>query len=501
MGRIIPLLAGLIFYGLAGVSAWAGERVTLLHVNDVYEILPKEGKGGLAELATVVNRERQKNPNTLFTLGGDLLSPSLLSGVTRGAHMVELFNAMGLEAAVPGNHEFDFGPDNFALQVSASRFVWVATNMAEENDRPFAGMPSHLIQPVGEVKVGLLGLITPETPTLSKPGESVHFEAVEDAALEGVAALQAAGAEVIVALTHLSIDEDKRLAHAVPGIHVILGGHDHEAMTFLEHGVLILKAGSDAEQLGVVDLEVEKGENGGKIKVIPQWRMVPVQGAAPDPKVGAIVERYQKGLEEALGQPIGRFVSAASSQKEVIRNEETGIGNLITDAMRLSTGAEVALMNGGGIRGDRSYPAGMGLTPKDVLGELPFANVTLLIQLHGVDLRLALENGVSRVEEKSGRFLHLSGATVVYDPARPAGSRLVSALVEGRPIEDKQLYKVALSDYLFTGHDGFEMLKGGQLLIDASGATLTANQVIDWVKAHPEIRGAAEGRVTRAGGK
>ena len=185
------------------------------------------------------------------------------------------------------------------------------------------------------------------------------------------------------------------------------------------------------------------------------------------------------------------------SRRATVRLAESNFGDLIADAMRAHVGAEVALTNGGGIRGDRTYDPGTVLTRKDILTELPFGNVVMLIELSGADLLAALENGVSQVPDAAGRFPQVSGLTFSYDAAKPAGSRIVKVKIGGAPLDPGGTYKVATNDYIFGGGDGYAALGHGKPLIDASAATLMASMVIDYIAKEGEIAPKVDGRITR----
>ena len=150
----------------------------------------------------------------------------------------------------------------------------------------------------------------------------------------------------------------------------------------------------------------------------PEWRLVSTAGVTPDPQVAAIVKGFEDELSRELDVVVGTTTVELDSQRSSVRSMETTMGNLIADAIRDGVGAEVGFANGGGIRGDRTYDAGTELTRKDILTELPFGNVTLLIELSGADLLAALENGVSRVEDGAGRFPQVSGISSLSTPPR-----------------------------------------------------------------------------------
>ena len=420
-----------------------------------------------------------------------------MSGLTQGAQMVEMMNAIGTDIAVVGNHEYDFGPEVAARNFAASAFPWLGANVLGPDGMPTGGLVSTRIMEKGGFRIGFFGVITPETDILSSPGEDIAFAPVMEAARTAVEALKAEGAELIVALTHLGIAEDRKLAAKVKGIHLILGGHDHVPIAFHEGWVPIFKAGYDAHYLGVVDVHVEWVERRGKksLSVLPEWRLVTTAGVAPDPGVQALVDKHEARLDEELAVVIGATSVELDSRRASVRTGETNLGNLVAEAMRRGVGAEVGLTNGGGIRGDRTYAAGTELTRKDVLTELPFGNSVVLMELAGADLRAALENGVSRVEDGAGRFPQIAGVRLVYDPVAPAGSRVVEVEVGGAPLDLAKVYTVATNDYMAGGGDGYASLANGRQLIDASGATFMASMVMDHIESLGTVAPAVDGRI------
>jgi 5'-nucleotidase/UDP-sugar diphosphatase len=485
---------------LAAFGAWAAPvTITVLHTNDVYEISPKDGHGGLAQLMTLLKRERAAAEHSITTFGGDLISPSVLSGLTQGSQMVDIYDRLGTDIAVLGNHEFDFGPEILAERIRASSFPWLGTNVLGPDGKPALGTVATRMMEVAGYRIGFFGVLAPETEVLSSPGETISFAPIIATATATVEQLQADGADLIVALTHDDIADDRELARSVDGINLILGGHDHEPITFYEGDVLIAKAGYDAHYLAAIDLSVDRVMKRDKevVQVIPAWRYLPTAGVAPDPEIQAVVDRYNAELDEKLNVPVGTTTVELDSRRATVRTAESNFGNLIADAIRAAVGADVAIMNGGGIRGDRTYDAGTVLTRKDILSELPFGNVTVLIELSGADLLAALENGVSQVEDTAGRFPQVSGMSYRYDATKPAGSRIVEVEVGGAPLEMGKIYKVATNDYVFGGGDGYAALTRGKPIIDAAGGTLMASMVMDYIAEQGEVAPRVEGRITR----
>lgn len=495
---------------LAGAAALAGAmllpatsmaqngKLTFLHINDIYEIAPIKGQGGFAPLMTLLKQERQRDANAVTTVGGDFLSPSLLSGTTRGDQMIALFNSIGVDAVTFGNHEFDFGNEVLKARIAESKFPWIGTNVLTTDGKPYGGSVATWTKTIGDIKVGFLGVITPETAHLSSAGRDVRFADVKESAATAVKRLKDEGANVVVALTHLTIEEDRDLAFKVKGIDLVLGGHDHDPISFYEGSTLILKAGHDGQYLGVVELAVStKGtEKGPATTVTPTaWRFTTTAGVAPDAEVATLVKTYTDNLDSTLAAVIGTTETDLDSRKDVVRTQEATMGNLIADALREGLKADVAITNGGGIRADALRPAGSRITRKDIFAELPFGNVGVLTELKGSDLLSALEHGVSKVEEKAGRFPQVSGVTFTYDPKLPSGTRVTEAKVGGKPLDPGAVYRVATNDYMLKGGDGYGALTRGKVVVDASGAVLMATIVMDYVEARKTVAPKVEGRI------
>jgi len=481
----------------SGSAAAEQVRLTFFHVNDIYEYHPTDGVGGLAELSTLLKRRSAETPNPLFTFGGDLISPSLASNLTKGAHLIALFNILGPVAAVPGNHEFDFGPAIFAERIGESRFPWIGTNVLGADGAPFGGMVASKIVEKGGVKIGFLGILTARTGELSLC-DGIVFANETETARTAARRLRAQGAEIVVALTHLDIEQDRALALAVPDIDLILGGHDHDPIAIRETGALVLKAGQDARWLGEIDMLVERPDPGqtGKTKVTPLgWRFEAVRGVPPDPAMISVIAATDALLTQALDHPLVSVDQPLDSRTGTVRGGEAAIGNLFADALRAHFEADAALINGGGLRGNRLYPAGIILTKRDILAEMPFGNAVMLLELSGAQLRGVVEYGLSGLETKAGRFPQVSGMTVSYDPTRPAGQRVASIAIGGKPVQDSTMYRLATSDYLGHGGDGYADLKQARVIVDASGGPLLVNVVGDYLAAKRHVAPLVEGRM------
>ena len=313
------------------------------------------------------------------------------------------------------------------------------------------------------VKVGLIGLVLPETKTTSRPGADVEFLSPCDVARKLVPEMRARGANVVVGLTHLTMREDKELARCAD-FDVIIGGHEHTQLESLSGRTPIFKMTSDAREMARIQLNIYAAS--GKLESI-DWEAIPITNEiADDPAFAAITRKYDKLLRE-LDERVGRTDVALDARDEPSRSEETNVGNFIADAFRKQTGADVALINGGTIRADTIIEAG-DLTRRDVLSILPFANPVVKLEITGATLRAALEHGVSRsMEDKQpGRFPQVSGLRFSFDATRPVGKRITEVLINNQPLDDRKTYTLATTTFLAVeGGDDYQMLKNQRFLI------------------------------------
>jgi 2',3'-cyclic-nucleotide 2'-phosphodiesterase (5'-nucleotidase family) len=468
-----------------------------VQTNDIDRMGDEKGRGGFAKLAAVVKRERAEG-TTFFVHSGDTLSPSLLSGIDKGAHIIDILNHMGVDVMTPGNHEFDFGADNFRTRIGEAKFPIVTSNVREPGGGQPANTSDTLIKDVGGVKIGFYGMTTADTPEVSSPGDITFADEIETARAKQKE-LKEAGAEFVVAVIHSGFVEDMELARA--GLaDLILTGHDEHLLTFYNGRTAMTESESQANYVVVTTIAFDKTEKDGKVSTSwkPAWEIVDTIGVEADPEIAAVVDGYKKKLDVELAIEIGTTTTPLDSRRATVRSQEAAIGNLIADAMRTAVGADVAVTNGGGIRADKEYAAGAKITRGDILAELPFGNTTVKLELSGADVLAALENGFSQVEEGAGRFPQISGMTVEVDLKAAAGSRVKSVMVGDKPLDPGATYTLATNDFMARGGDGYTAFAKAKNLIDPIDAQLMASQVIDYVAAEGTVSPAVEGRIKTA---
>jgi 2',3'-cyclic-nucleotide 2'-phosphodiesterase (5'-nucleotidase family) len=259
-------------------------------------------------------------------------------------------------------------------------------------------------------------------------------------------------ADLVIVLSHLGFPADRRLAQEVPGIHLIVGGHTHTRIEKPQkvNGTWIVQAWEYGKTLGCLDLIRTDGRitlDGGRLITID-----PQKGSAPE--IAALVENYGRQVQVALDKVIGEALIDLDGRGT--RERETNLGNLLTDRLRQETGAEVAILNGGGIRAD--IPAGS-IRVRQIMDVLPFNNFPVVLSLTGSEIKELLEHGVSEAGGHGGKFPQVSGVVFVYRTASPSGRRVFQVEIGGQPLEPERLYTVATNDFLAAGGDGYAVFK------------------------------------------
>jgi 2',3'-cyclic-nucleotide 2'-phosphodiesterase (5'-nucleotidase family) len=489
------LVAGLLSTVALAPAQAEVVKITLLGVGDVYNFAGGKTRGGMARLNAVARAERAANPNFLYLFDGDLLSPSLLSGLDRGMNMIELTNVVPFDLAVPGNHEYDFGVQNFDDKLKASKYPWAAINITHADGSAVKGLAGVTVKEVAGVKIALIPVAQDTSPQVASTGE-LKFGPTAQAAIDAAKQARKDGAELVVGVVQAPHSDDQKM-FASKAFDVILSGDDHDLVVQYNGITAYVDTSTEANHLVPIDLTVNIEEKNGKrtVKWEPNFRFIDTASVTPDPETQKLVDGFAAELDKELNVVIGKTTGPLDSRRNIVRTQEAAIGNLIADAMKDAVAADIAITNGGGIRADKEYAAGSDITRRDVLSELPFGNVTVLTEVSGKQIWEALENGFSLYEDGAGRFPQVSGLKVVADVKQAKGSRVVSVMVGGEPLDLAATYKLATNDYMLDGGDGYTALKGGKVTVDARGGKLIANDVMVLLKKLGTVDAKVEGRI------
>ncbi len=470
--RIFALILAVVMTLSLSVNAFAGKElapkdgkyVAILHTNDVHGRYV-EGKDiiGIPTIAAA----KKDMPNALLVDAGDALHGLPFATLSQGSDVVKLMNSAGYDVMVPGNHDFNYGYEQLLNLSKEATFAMLANNVSKDGKTI---LPATTIKEVDGIKVGFFGVATPETAFKTNPKgiEGITFDDIVTASKASVAELQEQEADVIVAIAHLGVDKSStdtsyKLAKEVPGIDVIIDGHSHTL--FPEGGetvndVLITSVGSYEQALGYVIITFDKDNKlATKYAHIENAETV-TQEVKPDADVAKMVESITADQDKKLNVEVGSVNETLSSAREPgVRTQEMALGNLVADATLDATGADIALLNGGGLRAD--LKAGT-ITKKDVVTCLPFGNYIITKYVTPKQLKSLMENGVSKIPGADGRFPQIGGFSFVYDPSMEAGERVTEITVKGKKVDlndDTTKILLATNDFIAVGGDEYTVLK------------------------------------------
>jgi len=379
--------------------------------------------------------------------------------ISKGENAIKVLEAAGYDYMTLGNHDFNYGKERLFELRDMSQVGMLSANIVDENGEYI--FTPYVIEEVGGVKVGIYGLSTPDTVILTNPNNVVGlvFKDPIEVSKEIVEELEDK-TDVIIALAHLGLDESstvtsKALAQEVEGIDLIIDGHSHSMLEAgqLENNTLIVQTKNYGQNLGYVDIEILEGEVTGITARL--LAAADTADVVPDPDLQKTIEDIEAANAEVFNEVIATTDVYLDGVRENVRTKETNLGNLSADAARAATGADIAFVNGGGIRED--IPVG-DITKGKIAAIFPFGNTIEVKKITGADLKAMLEWSVSDYPAAKGAFLQVSGLEFSFDPAKEAGSKVVEILVGGEAFDEAKEYTVAINDFMSTGGDGYSML-------------------------------------------
>ncbi|GAB6858953.1 ExeM/NucH family extracellular endonuclease [Microbacterium xylanilyticum] len=511
--------------------------INIATINDFHGRIEADGAAaGAAVVAGAVEQFRKQNPNTIFAAAGDLIGASTFTSfIQQDNPTIDALNAAGLEVSAAGNHEFDQGYADLRDRViPRADWTYLSSNVFLTADGTPALTPSW-VKDVQGVKVGFIGAVTEDLPTLVSPDGMKGLE-VRDIAtsVNKVAAELKDGdpsngeADVIILLVHegatttdvASITPESRLGEIVNGVdksvNAIVSAHTHLAYNHVIDGRPVVSAGQYGENMGLMDLKVDPATKKllsitNEIKPLTVNK-VPQYPA--DPAVQAIVDAAKTKADELgsvkLGDITADFNRARQSDgKTENRGGESTLGNFVADVQKWSTGADFAFMNPGGLRANLTYAASTAagdadgsVSYREAATVQPFANTLMTVKLTGAQVKQVLEQqwqpaGSARPFLKLGVSKEL---TYTYDPSAAAGSHITGIRLNGTPIDPTSTYTVGANAFLAAGGDAFTAFQQGTDKKDTGKVDLQS--MVDWFAANktasPDLAQRAVGAVLSA---
>lgn len=492
----VPLMAAAFGSGAAVQAQPSPDEsaVSILYFNDGHEISPVTDKlgtrGGVARIKSLVDGVQG---DKIVAFGGDLGGGTLFGGVFKGFPMVEAFNRIPVDVANFGQHDFDAGPANTLELIQASSFGWITSNLTGKDGSPFGGVPQYRVYEKQGIRIGFIGLTSAmETTTQDDAVRQNPVIASAKAAVEKLKAEHRP--DLIVALTQEPVQDDKALLQAVPDIRIVFTEEEAEERSFsyeLGDGKKQYILAPQGNMGSIAHVKIGKRAD-GQVEIAHDFLKAD-ETVTEDVSLAALAAEYQAKLDTALAKKIATAGSGLPyGDNHESRFQETAIGNLIADAYRDYYRTDAAFANGGGIRA--SIKEG-GFSLKDARSVLPFGNKIVVAEVTGSMLLDALENSVAAVDKLAGGFLQVSGISYTYNPSLPAGSRIVRADIGGKPVEKERAYKLALSNYMYTGGDKYTMFGKAKTLVGASEAVTDFELLSAYVEKKGSVDAKLEGRI------
>lgn len=451
------IIAVLILFFPIFVFAQQSQEVIILQINDVYEIAPLSNGavGGMARVATIYKQLKAENPNTFFVHAGDFVNPSVIGTLSyegkriKGKQMIEVMNVAGIEYVTLGNHEFDLDYEDLQQRINESDFTWVIANAKHKSENgllsPFfkekqgikSDFPSSVILKAGNLRIGMIGLMLQMDNRFLKVENSLEVVQKEYDKLKD-------STDVVLALTHQTIEADKALATKMQMIPLIMGGHEHDNMKIRVGEGVVCKADANAKTAYIhrlsYDFQTKKTTIRSELKKIDNT--IP-----DDPETAKVVNKWLQIAENsarAIGLNPQDVVMETSEPldglESSVRNKHTNLTDLIANAMKAASPNTVAAFyNGGSIRIDDKIEGKV--TEYDILRVLPFGGQIFEVKMKGSLLQKIIEIGVAN--KGKGGYLH-------HANIKKKGKKWK---VDGKRIKKDSYYNVAMTDFLMTGRE------------------------------------------------
>lgn len=465
--------------------------IDILSINDFHGSLKASGKNvGIAKLVGEVKKAKAANPDTIFVAAGDLFQGSAESNLLYGKPVSEAMKEAGLVASAIGNHEYDWGIDKIEGWAKDGGFDFLAANIYDKTtNKPVDYAKPYKIVEIDGVKVGFIGLATPETAYKTKPDivKNVEFKDPASILPTYIEKVKAEGAQIVVVLSHLGAAQDKAGVITgeaaditkVPGIDAVIAAHTHNTVSGKVNGVPVIEAYYNGRNLGKLTFVLDKTTNKVLLSIPGKDELYNRAATlTEDAATKAMLDKYISEIQPILSEKIGTV------NVDMIKDDTKGtlLGEWSADLMRKITGTQIGIQNGGGLR--VSIEKG-DLTVGKMYEYMPFDNTLVTVDLTGAQLKEAVENGIKN--EKLGiAFGQIAGLYVKYDLSKPFGERVLDmALENGEKIDPNKSYSVVTNDFMITGGDGYTVLAKGKNIKDT--AIPIRDAMVEYIRKNPVV--------------
>ncbi len=512
--NLLTVVLTIVLLSLPAHVAAQKKKLSILYSNDLHAHLEPHRVpwisetrlvGGFANFATLVKREKAKNPNTLYFDAGDFFTGPYISSLTKGEAVIDAMNYLGLDAACVGNHEFDHGWENAQVQMAKAKFPILNGNVFIKGTEQLHWNNPYIILEKNGLRIGVIGL----------HGRFAFYDTTSDEMIQGVEARDEEiylkkyidelkpKTDLLVLLIHEGIpgrqstsgaadvarnlQKDVELARRVPGLDLIVTGHAHTGTPepLVSNGTIIVSTDAYTIELGKLDItyDVKKDRI---VKYKNHFGPVFDDEIPDDPEMSAVIKKWKDKLKVITEEVV------TTSTVELTRSygEESVLGDMVADAMLDAfPDFDFAITNSGGLRQD--IDAGP-VTVGELISAFPFPNTVYQIEMKGSDLRKIFEHGAGLT---NGILQASRGVEMSYDESKPVGQRVVKCLIKGEPLADDKKYRLLTSNFLADGGDGFLVFKNASFRKNTGVEMLQS--MIRYLKKFETFAPKIEGRVTK----
>jgi 2',3'-cyclic-nucleotide 2'-phosphodiesterase/3'-nucleotidase len=468
-------------------------HLQILTINDFHGSLAENGKNpGAAKLAEYLIEAKAQNPSVLLVSAGDMFQGSPDSNLLYGKTVVDVMNYVKFDVMTLGNHEFDWGIDILKQRIAQSKFPYVCANVIDRiTGKPVDFVKPYILLERNGVKIGVIGIATPETAYKTNPKVVSGFIFEDPAKVVNalVPEIKQQGAAVIVVLTHLASWMDGNgnisgdaadFALQTSGIDAVVSGHSHQTVYGKVNGVPVVQAYYNGRAVGKIELLFNKSSHKVEDYSVGVTTL-PYPGLKANSGVQAMLDQAQTGIAAVKNIVVGHTVHGLSHDRNELT--ETLLGQWVTDTMRQAVGADIAFQNSGGLR--TGIPAGI-VSMGNLYEVMPFDNTLITVDMTGKQVMSVLEYGL--MNNKIG-MVQYSGIRVSYEATGPQGGHISAVTMsDGTPLGLEKNYKVVTNDFMAAGGDGFTVFQEGKNLHDTAipvrdilSDSIRTQKVIDFV--------------------
>lgn len=460
--------------------------VTLLFTSNIPDIFQSDNEATIANLAGYIDQVREESTeDVIFIHGGDSLFPNALSVYDKGAHMIDILNALKTDVFMVNQREFAKGLDSLSLRTEEANFPMVLSNVRDlRTMQQVEGTYPYFVFKTQDLSVAVLMMMSPTVNYRYLRGAAFVRDPLEEMR-QLSKQLRAEGVDKIIVVTERDVTMKYPISEMSMVDLVLTSFEGKDDIDFLATPLRAKGGGNDGE---ILKIHLEKNNASSTAEVVNYSE---VQESI---NVRRVIDSYINRLAIVLDQKVGSISTPMNSIKKNIRTEESALGNLFADAIRSLRNTDFAVINSGSIRGNREYTAGTVLIRKDIHKELPFGGKVNVVNISAAELKQVMEHSLSDVENASGRFLQISGFEVQYDLNKAVGARVLSITQNGQPLE-KDNYTLATDDFIKNGGDKYDVFKKKTVISYAVDDPFVWSAVVAFIEEKRNLSPQVDGRL------